>query len=31
VAAAHELADAAEAAIRLSIGAADVTVHVEPT
>lgn len=30
VAAAHELADAAEAAIRTSIGAADVTVHVEP-
>ncbi|MCX5763605.1 MAG: cation diffusion facilitator family transporter [Gemmatimonadetes bacterium] len=30
VAAAHELADAAEAAIRASIGAADVTVHIEP-
>ncbi len=30
VAAAHDLADAAEAAIRTAIGAADVTVHVEP-
>ncbi|MFI5310308.1 MAG: cation diffusion facilitator family transporter [Gemmatimonadales bacterium] len=30
VARAHELADAAEAAIRRSLGAADVTVHVEP-
>jgi len=30
VATAHELADAAEAAIRASIGAADITVHIEP-
>lgn len=30
VAAAHELADAAEEAIRGAVGAADVTVHVEP-
>jgi cation diffusion facilitator family transporter len=31
VAAAHDLADAAETAIRRSIGAADVTVHIEPS
>jgi cation diffusion facilitator family transporter len=31
VAAAHELADAAERAIRDALGAADVTVHVEPS
>jgi divalent metal cation (Fe/Co/Zn/Cd) transporter len=28
---AHDLADAAEGAIRDALGAADVTVHVEPT
>ena len=30
VSSAHELADATEAAIHASVGAADVTVHIEP-